>query len=83
MLIVLDFDLQSETSINFLDRFSQLFLLDEGLFSNNAQKNSDFSEFVDDEISVQKKFSRGVCQMARYLCRYTMRFSVFLDYKPS
>ena len=66
ILTTLDFNLQSETSINFLERFCQLYNFDDGL-----------------QKTVQAKFSMDVCAMGRYLCRCALRFSTFLDYKPS
>ena len=69
-MIVLDFDLQSETSLNFVERYSQLFLLDEGLFLYVKERNNlEQSE----ETLMQSNFSREVCAMAKYLCRYCLR----------
>ena len=59
MLIVLDFDLQSETSITFMERFIQLFLLDEGLFSqkvSDKERHNDSSD-QEEDVLVEKKFS--------------------------
>ena len=70
ILTTLDFNLQSETSINFLERFCQLYRFDDGLYRGDAR-------------TLQAKFSKDVCAMGRYLCRCALRFSIFLDYKPS
>ena len=59
MLIVLDFDLQSETSITFMERFIQLFLLDEGLFSQKVsdKERQNDSSSDEEDVLVEKKFS--------------------------
>ena len=70
ILTTLDFNLQSETSINFLERFCQLYRFDEGLYRGS-------------DMTVKAKFSKDVCAMGRYLCRCALKFSTFLDFKPS
>lgn len=66
----LEFDLQSETSINFVERFCQLFYLDEGLFP--AQSASESSTFAQE-----------VCRIARTLSRYALSETLFLQFRPS
>ena len=70
ILTSLDFNLQSETSLNFLERFCQLYRFDDGLYRGDVS-------------TLQAKFSKDVCAMSRYLCRCALKLSTFLDYKPS
>ena len=75
MLITLEFNLQSETSLNFIERFCQLYLVDDGLRTENGDSYK--------AESAQKMFSHELCSMAKYLSRYCLRESIFLDFKPS
>ena len=69
VLLELDFELQSETSLTFMERYIQLFYLDQGLFPN--------------EKSIRMTASEEVCSLARNLCRLSLRYTPFLVIKPS
>jgi len=56
--------------------------MDEGLF-NRSEATLNRDENKNGPFSYAKKFNADVCSMARYLCRFSLRFSVFLDYRPS
>ena len=85
IIMALDFDLQSETSLNFVERFCQLYHFDEGLFSGHrgSAASPDCVDMEHDFGFDAKKFSKDVCDMAKYLCRYCLRNTAFLDFLPS
>ena len=48
IILLLDFNLQSECSINFLERYCQLFMLDDGLFPSTSPNPTPESSFNHD-----------------------------------
>ena len=67
VLTALDFDVQMETPINYLDRFMMLFNLDMQSCSMYEEQNQVMEIFKN----------------SRYLARFSMRDAEFLEYKPS
>ena len=58
--------------------------MDDGLFNHHSSSQKvQEANYQDEELSETRKFNLDVCSMARYLCKFTLRFSVFLDFKPS
>ena len=71
ILRTLDFDVHTETSITFLERFCQLLIFDEGLCgAANGHRR-------------QTGFAAEVCQIARNLCRQSLHRAEFLQVRPS
>lgn len=71
ILTRLDFGIHLETPDNFLDRYSQLFHLDRGLFTGHAIP------------SEHQRVALEVASLSRYLCRFALRSAEFLDFLPS
>ena len=71
----LDFDIQSQCSISFLERFCQLFLIDDGLFAR--------SETEGKAPSAESTFNQDVCRQATELCLQAQRSTKFLSFKPA
>ena len=69
-MVELQFDIHAEITLNFIERFLQLYRLDRGLMSKVKNVHVTTTE-------------RRVCQMALYLGRHTLREAVYLKYKPS
>ena len=70
ILLALNFDLQSETVINFVERFCQLHYLDEGLFAMSRPSAGSNCK--------RQHFNSEVCQMARLLCTLSLSHSALL-----
>ena len=77
ILLSLEFSLQAVTCLEFLERYCQLFRVDEGLTTWSAQSRG---AAISNNAS---QFSSKVCQEALYLCKLTQQETEFLKYTPS
>ena len=77
ILLSLEFSLQAVTCLEFLERYCQLFRVDEGLTTWSAQSRG---AAISNNAS---QFSSKVCQEALYLCKLTQQETEFLKYSPS
>lgn len=71
ILTQLEFDIQIETVNNFMDRYCQLFYFDEALFKT-PQSPSEY-----------RTTTQEVVGLSRYLCKYAIRSTAFLEFLPS
>ena len=70
ILVNLEFNLHKEITLNFIERYLELYRLDKGLVSH----------IMDLPVS---EFEHTVKKMSLYLGRHTLREAAYLNYKPS
>lgn len=76
MLTELEFDIQTENSLEFLHRYLQLFRVDEGVVTGHA-------ESVRSAGTRAFALHASLSETAKFLCKVAQRHAEFLSFKPS